>query len=222
MQSIAEENNLAETAFYVREAAGYRIRWFTPAVEVDLCGHATLAAAAVVLADGGQEVEFASRGGPLRVTREGGRYTLDFPRQPPSVAPPPEGLFAALGAEPREYRAANYCLCVYDTEAQVHVLQPDMRALRDVACFGAIATAPGEDCDFVSGFFAPAAGIDEDPVTGSAHCILTPYWAERLRKRALFARQISKRGGELWCEDRATRVGISGRVVHYMQGTISV
>lgn len=222
MQAIAEENNLAETAFYVRNAEGYKIRWFTPTQEVDLCGHATLAAAAVVLGKGGAEVTFDSRSGKLRVTRDGDRYTLDFPRLPPQVALEPPGLIAALGAVPIEFLRSNYCFCVFKDEAHIRALAPDMSALAQVDCFGVIATAPGDECDFVSRMFAPAAGINEDPVTGSAHSALIPYWSERLGQKTMFARQISKRGGELWCEDRVTRVGIGGHVIRFMEGRISV
>jgi predicted PhzF superfamily epimerase YddE/YHI9 len=222
MQAIAEENNLAETAFYVRRAEGFQIRWFTPTQEVDLCGHATLAAAAVVLEQGGSEVTFDSRSGKLRVTRVGDRYTLDFPRLPPQAALAPPGLYSALGASPLAFLRSNYCFCVFPDAGHIRTLEPDMNALAKVDCFGVIATAPGDDCDFVSRMFAPAAGINEDPVTGSAHSALIPYWAERLGKRTMFARQISKRGGELWCEDRGSRVGIGGSVIRYMSGRISV
>lgn len=219
MQSIAEENNLAETAFYVREGAGYRIRWFTPTMEVNLCGHATLAAASVIDTP---EVVFASRGGELRVTRDGDRYTLDFPALPPQACEEPEGLSPALGATPLAVLRDMYHLCVFDDEAAIRALTPDISALSAVEHFAVIATAPGADCDFVSRFFAPRAGIPEDPVTGSAHSLLIPYWSERLGKREMFARQISKRGGELWCEHRGARVGIGGQVVRYMEGRISV
>ena len=222
MQAIAEENNLAETAFYIRHAEGYRIRWFTTMQEVDLCGHATLAAAAVVLDAGGTQVVFDSRSGPLRVTRHGDRYTLGFPSIPPLSATPPDGLFRALGAEPAQFLRSNYCVCVFEHEQEVRALAPEMFSLANLDCFGTIATAPGSDCDFVSRMFAPAAGIPEDPVTGSAHCALIPYWSGRLGKRSLFARQISQRGGELWCEDRGSRVSISGQVVRYMEGKIFV
>jgi PhzF family phenazine biosynthesis protein len=219
MQSIAEENNLAETAFYVREGDGFRIRWFTPTVEVDLCGHATLAAASVL---GQPKVSFQSRSGELTVTREGDRYVLDFPSLPPKPCDEPAGLCAALGATPREILGGYYCMCVFDTQDQVRALAPEMMALAKVPYLGIIVTAPGDDCDFVSRLFAPAAGIPEDPVTGSAHSLLTPYWSQRLGKTELFARQISKRGGELWCEQRGDRVGIGGHVVRYMEGRISV
>jgi predicted PhzF superfamily epimerase YddE/YHI9 len=219
MQSIAEENNLAETAFYVPERSGYRIRWFTPTTEVDLCGHATLAAASVV---GASRVVFQSRSGELTVSRVGERYTLDFPSLPPQSCDEPQGLFAALGAAPAAIMRATCHMCVFDSEAEVRALTPNMQALTAVDHFAVIATAPGEDCDFVSRFFAPRAGIPEDPVTGSAHSTLIPYWSSRLYKREMFARQISKRGGELWCENRGGRVGIGGHVVRYLEGRVSV
>jgi len=219
MQSIAEENNLAETAFYVPEGKGFRIRWFTPAVEVDLCGHATLAAASVIAQP---TVTFQSRSGELTVTSDNDRYTLDFPSIPPVAAAEPLGLFAALGAIPTTFLKAKKCVCIFDHEDQVRALTPDMMALSKVDCFGTIVTAPGTDCDFVSRMFAPAVGINEDPVTGSAHSTLIPYWSQRLGKQDMFARQISKRGGELWCEARGSRVGIGGHVVRYLEGRISV
>ena len=219
MQSIAEENNLAETAFYVREPAGYRIRWFTPTVEVDLCGHATLAAASVIGLD---KVTFQSRSGELSVTRDGDRYTLDFPSLPAHPCPAPSGLLAALGATPDAILRSNFCMCVFDNEDQIRAISPDMMALAKVDCFGIIVTAPGTDCDFVSRMFAPAAGIPEDPVTGSAHSVLTPYWSARQAKQEMFARQISNRGGELWCEQRGDRVGIGGNVIRYLEGAIHI
>jgi predicted PhzF superfamily epimerase YddE/YHI9 len=219
MQSIAEENNLAETVFYVPEGQGYRIRWFTPTVEINLCGHATLAAASVI---GAPLVTFQSHTGELRVTRDGDRYTLDFPSLPAQVIEAPVGLFGALGATPSSVMKARDHLCVFENEAQIRALKPDMMALSQVEHVGLIATAPGSDCDFVSRFFAPRQGITEDPVTGSAHSTLVPYWSEKLGKKQTFARQISRRGGELWCEDRGDRVGIGGQVVRYMEGRISV
>lgn len=219
MQSIASENNLSETAFYVRNGNRYHIRWFTPAVEVDLCGHATLASAAVI---GDSRVVFDCRSGEIAVTRDGARYTLDFPSLSPSSAEAPSRLFEALGATPSTVLKAIYYLCVFDTEDQVRNLSPNMAWLAAVDSSGVIVTAPGRDCDFVSRMFAPAKGIPEDPATGSAHCTLTPYWSQRLNKKQLFGRQISQRGGELWCEDRGDRVSIGGHVVKYLEGTISV
>ena len=226
LQAIAAENNLAETAYYVRENGRYRLRWFTPAVEVDLCGHATLAAASVILdlrrEIASSSIAFDSRSGELTVSREGDLYTLDFPSVYPRESAEDPVLFEALGARPAEFLRTGDCFCVFETEDQVRALTPNMYKLAAVDCRGVIVTAPGKDCDFVSRFFAPRAGIPEDPVTGSAHTNLTPYWSRRLGKKKLFARQISQRGGELWCEDRGPRVGIGGRAVKYLEGQITV
>jgi PhzF family phenazine biosynthesis protein len=225
MQSIAAENNLAETAFIVREPEGYRIRWFTPGVEVDLCGHATLAAAFVFLdrmAIGGDSISFASRSGELTVTRREDLYTLDFPSRPPEQVPFNGSLVSALGAPPAQLLGARDYLAVYDSEDDVRRLRPDMTALCQIDRFAVIVTAPGTDCDFVSRFFAPAKGVPEDPVTGSAHCTLTPYWSARLRKQRMRAKQLSSRGGELEVEDCGERVRISGRAVLYLDGFLSV
>ena len=226
MQAIAAENNLAETAFFVPEGAGYHLRWFTPVAEVDLCGHATLAAAFVVfryLHPEWSSVTFASRSGPLTVTREGELLTLDFPAYPVTEPLPVEEtreLAAALDAEPLEVRPGVDLLAVFATEAEVRTLRPDMERLRRIKTRGVIATAAGEEVDFVSRFFAPAFGIPEDPVTGSAHCALTPYWAPRLGKELLRAWQVSPRGGELTCELAGERVRISGSAVLYLEGQV--
>jgi PhzF family phenazine biosynthesis protein len=226
LQSIAAENNLADTAYFIRKNGKFHLRWFTPATEVDLCGHATLAAAHVIMdlrrevADG--RVVFESKSGELIVHRDGDRYALDFPARPPVQTAFDDKLFAALGATPRLVLGARDLFCVFDTEAEVLAVQPNMEKLAAVDCFAVIVTAPGTDCDFVSRFFAPARGIPEDPVTGSAHCTLIPYWAARLGKTKLFARQVSPRGGELWCEHRGDRVTIAGRAVKYLEGTINV
>jgi PhzF family phenazine biosynthesis protein len=228
MQSIAAENNLAETAFFVPGGDGYRLRWFTPVAEVDLCGHATLAAGFVVfryLRPEAETVTFDSRSGPLTVTREADRLTLDFPALPVSEPLPPEELrpvAAALGAEPLEVRRGMDLMAVFATEAEVQGLQPDMALLSQLETRGVIATAPGEEVDFVSRFFAPALGIPEDPVTGSAHCALAPYWAPLIGKVQLMALQLSPRGGELLCEVAEERVRISGSAVLYLEGTIHV
>jgi len=225
MQSIANENNLAETAFFVHEPEGFRIRWFTPEVEINLCGHATLASAHVLfekVEPGRDAVEFASKSGPLHVTREGERLVLDFPVWRPVPCPPPEGLAEALRVTPRETHLATDLLVVFDTEAQVRALSPDFSAMKNVQSRGIIVTAPGTDVDFVSRFFAPGVGVNEDPVTGSAHCALTPYWAKRLGKNSLRARQISKRGGELWCELAGDRVKIAGQASLYLEGSITI
>lgn len=226
LQSIAAENNLAETAFYIAKNGKYQLRWFTPGVEVDLCGHATLASAHVIM-DIRREVTngrvaFESKSGELIVNRDGDLYALDFPARPPLETAYDEKLLEALGAKPKQVLGARDYLCVFDTEAEVRAVKPNMEKLAAIDRFATIVTAPGTDCDFVSRFFAPAKGVPEDPVTGSAHCTLIPYWAKRLGKPKLFARQVSPRGGELWCEHRGDRVTIAGRAVKYLEGTIVV
>lgn len=223
MQAIAGENNLSETAFFAPEADGLRIRWFTPSCEVKLCGHATLAAAYIYfrhLAPHADAVVFNSLSGPLTVTRDGDVLTLDFPAAALTPAAAPALLEAALGARPLEVYAAEDWLVVLGSAAQVRALRPSMALLRQLERRGVIVTARGDDCDFVSRFFAPNYGIDEDPVTGSAHTALTPYWALKLGKLQLQARQLSARGGELHCELKGQRVLIGGRVVPYLDGTI--
>lgn len=225
MQAMAAENNLSETAFFVRGVEGYDLRWFTPKVEVDLCGHATLASAFVVfqyLEPERKEVRFHTRSGELTVRRQGELLVMDFPAREPVRCAVPRELAAALGAAPSEVWEARDYLAVYETEEQVRGLEPDMAALARVGHFAVIVTAPGREADFVSRFFAPAAGVPEDPVTGSAHCTLTPYWARRLGKSRLEARQVSARGGELICEHRGERVEIAGRAVRYLEGTVFV
>ncbi len=227
MQAIALENNLSETAFFVKrgEGAEYDLRWFTPALEVDLCGHATLGSAYVVanhLDRGAAEVRFHTRSGLLTVTREGEDYTLDFPVLPPKRIDDDPAVAEALGATPKEIWDQTKMMAVFDSEAEIAALAPDMAKLMALDTRGVIATAPGEACDFVSRYFAPRAGIPEDPVTGSAHCITTPYWAQRLGKNKLSARQISARGGALEVELSGERVLISGRVSPYMEGRIRV
>jgi PhzF family phenazine biosynthesis protein len=227
MQAIAQENNLAETAYYVPAGpARYGLRWFTPGAEVDLCGHATVATAAVIMSirgeSAGDSVLFDSKSGELGVTRDGELYALNFPSRPPQETNVDAGLVEALGAAPKLVLAARDYLCVFNTEADVRALNPNMEKLAKIDRFGFIATAPGSDCDFVSRFFAPAKGVPEDPVTGSSHTTLIPYWSEKLGKKRLFARQISRRGGELWCEDLGDRVKIAGRAVKYLEGFIEL
>jgi len=227
MQAIAAENNLAETAFFVREGADYALRWFTPAVEVDLCGHATLASAHVVfsfLEPGRERVNFRTlKAGTLTVARHGDMLMMDFPARPAAAVEPPPGLLAALGGSPREVLKARDHMVVYANAAEVAALKPDFAALGRLDCWAAIATAPGEDgTDFVSRFFAPRQGIDEDPATGSSHCTLVPYWAARLGKRELKARQLSRRVGTLTCALNGDRVAIGGRTVLYLEGKITV
>ena len=226
MQSIALENNLSETAFIVRRDGDYDIRWFTPAVETDLCGHATLASGYAVfnfLERARTAVTFDSKSGPLRVTMQDGLLGMDFPSRPPQPADPPQMLVEALDVKPSSvWRAVDF-MAVYESEADLRSLRPDFAKLAAVNSARAlICTAPGTDCDFVSRFFAPRQGIPEDPVTGSAHCTLTPYWAKRLGRASLHARQISARGGELYCEDRGERVGIAGCAALYLEGEIRI
>jgi len=225
MQAIAVENNLSETAFLVPDGADYRIRWFTPAAEIELAGHPTLASAYVVfhyLEPGRREVSFAYGGGSLGVRKEGGLLCMDFPARPPKPAEAMPELAAALGAAPQALLRARDMMAVFPDEAAVRAISPDFRALKRLGFHGYIVTAPGDDCDFVSRFFAPMMGIDEDPVTGSAHCNLIPYWAERLGKTELHARQVSRRGGELWCRMTGERVGMAGRAAPYLEGFITV
>lgn len=232
MQQIAAENNLAETAFYVKTdgEANYHIRWFTPTVEVALCGHATLATGYVVFflenKPAVDQIFFDSRSGPLKVCRgEAGWLTLDFPIdvvQKPNVQPP--ALLSSLGEKPQAiYRGRTDYLLVYETQAQIEALDPDFREMSTVPARGIIVTAPGDansGVDFVSRFFGPQSGGDEDPVTGSAHTTLVPYWAEKLGKTQLTARQLSKRGGYLKCKMNEDRVDIAGQVQLYMTGEI--
>ena len=231
MQAIAAENNLSETAFLVPEGEGedeaYALRWFTPSCEVDLCGHATLAAAYVVcehLRPGLAAVAFRSQSGPLRVTRAGGLYSLDFPARPAERLAASESVAVAkaLGMAPEAVWRAVKTMAVLADEAAVRAAAPDMALVAALPSDGLIVTAPGDDCDFVSRYFAPHAGIPEDPVTGSAHCTLAPYWAARLGRARLDARQLSARGGELQVEDRGERVLISGRVAPFLEGRIHV
>lgn len=229
MAAIAAENNLAETAFLVKEASGWRIRWFTPTVEVDLCGHATLASAHLYLtrlAPQEREVTFASRSGPLRIVREeGGRLAMTFPRRPPEPCPTPDAVVRALrGRRPEATLVARDHLAVLATEAEVRALDPDLGAVRELPEHGLMVTAPASTpgLDFVSRFFAPQVGIPEDPVTGSAHCTLVPYWSARLGKKRLEAAQVSRRGGRLSCEDLGDAVRIAGRAVTYLDGEIEV
>jgi len=222
MQAIAAENNLSETAFIVPADGEYAIRWFTPTHEVDLCGHATLASAFVVfheLEPARHVVSFQSHSGPLHVTRDGERLCMDFPTRAASACDPPAALVAALGRPPVAVSRANNYLAVYGSEDDVQSLQPDMAALRALDT-PVIVTAPSARADFVSRFFAPARGVPEDPVTGSAHCTLIPYWAQRLQKTELHALQVSRRGGELFCAHRGERVMISGRAVKYLEGAL--
>ncbi|ANL75711.1 phenazine biosynthesis PhzC/PhzF-like protein (plasmid) [Rhizobium phaseoli] len=227
LQDIAAENNLAETAFLVRDGADYRLRWFTPTVEVPLCGHATLASAAVVLErlePGLEVVTFHSASGPLVVSRSGDGYVMDFPARPMVATSTPEALTAAIGQNPTEtfVDQHNY-LAVLETAEQVRKLAPDLGVVTLLGRAGLIVTAPGDDgYDCVSRYFAPAKGIPEDPVTGGAHCALTPYWASRLGKTSLRAFQASARGGELLCRAFGERVELEGSCVFYLEGQAEI
>jgi PhzF family phenazine biosynthesis protein len=227
MQAIAAENNLSETAFFVGGQGRYHLRWFTPAAEIDLCGHATLASAFVVygfIDPAPSVLTFDSRSGPLTVARQADDYlALDFPARAPGERVAQPALEEALGARPQEIWAGERdYLAVYATEDEVRALAPDMDRLRRLDRMGVAATAPGREVDFVSRFFAPKVGVPEDPVTGSSHCTLVPYWAERLQRATLRARQVSARGGELFCEARGARVSIAGRCVLYLRGAIEL
>ena len=225
MQSIAMENNLPETAFIVRRQDGdYDIRWFTPAAEIDLAGHPTLATAYVLferLEPGRAEVRFhTQKSGVLTVRRDGERISMDFPALIAKPVPVPAGAAEALGVTPASAHLTRDLLLVFANEAEVRAIRPRMDLIADLASFGVIASAPGDTVDFVSRFFAPNMGVPEDPVTGSAHCTLTPYWAQRLGRTKLTARQISARGGDLWVEHRGDRVTLAGQAAFYLEGTI--
>jgi PhzF family phenazine biosynthesis protein len=226
MQKIAMENNLAETAFYVRNADRFSIRWFTPAVEVDLCGHATLASAYVIFHIGGYPgsvIELESWSGILKVMRKGDMLTLDFPADKPRKTEAVKGLAEALGAPVREtYEGRDDIMALLGSRREIERLDPDFGLLAKIPARGVIITAEGGDVDFVSRFFGPRVGIPEDPVTGSAHTILAPFWASRLGKEELSALQLSRRGGRLECRIAGDRVEISGRAKHYMSGTIEI
>lgn len=224
MQNIAAENNLSETAFFVRNGDFFDIRWFTPTFEIDLCGHATLASAHVIFSDLGlaeDKIKFCShKSGELGVNKVDGLYVLDFPSRPPFTTDLPDGLIEAIGKTPKEvWRSRDYFL-VYENEQEIRDIQPNFSKLAEIPTHAVIVTAPGTDSDFVSRFFAPEAGINEDPVTGSAHCNLIPFWAGRLGKNEMFARQVSKRGGELFCELAGDRVKIGGNAVTFLKGEI--
>lgn len=228
LQAIAAENNLAETAFFRRDGEGYALRWFTPTVEVELCGHATLASAFAIFRffePGRERVTFRTlKAGTLTVSRAGEALVMDFPAWPPEPCPLPPELPAALGRTPAAMlRFRQRHLAVFERHEEVAALAPDFAALMRQGHGDLIVTAPGGEAgvEFVSRFFAPAHGIDEDPVTGSAHCVLAPYWAARLGKTRLAARQISRRGGSLVCTLQGDRVFLEGRCVLYLEGTIS-
>ncbi len=225
LQSIAQENNLSETAYFINEGQQYHIRWFTPTVEVELCGHATLASAYVlfeILGFPGNEIVFDSKSGELKVRRKGQLIELDFPKSTISRCDIPTEITRAFGKEPLEVWKSDDLIAVYENESDIVSLSPDFSILNELDYRGVIATSPGEETDFVSRFFAPRYGVNEDPVTGSAHCELVPYWASVLGKSKLSAAQLSKRGGWLQCELSGERVLIAGKAVKYLEGTIDI
>lgn len=226
MQNIAAENNLSETAFFAKEGDSYRLRWFTPTTEVDLCGHATLATAHVLFEElgfEGEEIVFKTKSGILTVGREGGMLRMNFPAMEMPSVKPPEVLFKALGLKKASdvYKTDDYMIVV-DSESEVAAVKPDMKMLKEIPARGVIVTAKGDEVDFVSRFFAPQSGVDEDPVTGSAHTKSAPYWSKKLGKKELKARQISKRGGDLTCRMKGDRVEILGHAVTYLTGEINL
>jgi PhzF family phenazine biosynthesis protein len=223
LQLVAAENNLSETAFVFQQEGCFRLRWFTPTQEVDLCGHATLAAAHLVFKRRmiqGQSVEFETRSGELVVRKSGDMLCMDFPSRPATRTEVTGEMEGAFGTRPLEAHFSRDLLLLYSSEEEVKSLKPDFGRVAVLDVFAVIATAPGDEVDFVSRFFAPRAGVPEDPVTGSAHCTLIPFWATRLGRKKLHARQISQRGGELYCEHRGDRVTIAGRAVEYLRGMI--
>lgn len=226
MQKIAAENNLAETAFFIPQGKDYELRWFTPEVEIDLCGHATLATAHIlftILDYQDDIIHFHTlKAGTLKVHRDADIYTLDFPARLPEASDVPAGLKEAVGGNPVEILRSRDYFLVYENESEVKALSPDFFALSKIESVGFIATSPGDNCDFVSRFFAPGSGINEDPVTGSAHCSLIPYWSKRLGKNNLHAFQVSSRIGELRCELKNARVFMSGKAVTYLRGEIFI
>jgi predicted PhzF superfamily epimerase YddE/YHI9 len=225
LQAIAAENNLAETAFVIPRNEVSLLRWFTPGVEVDLCGHATLATAYVLFRHrfpSLDRITFSTRSGNLTVARDGDFLSMDFPSRPGRAVEITDQIVSAVGMRPREALLARDLLVVFEREEEVRAFRPDFERIASLDAFALIISAPGNTVDFVSRFFAPRAGVPEDPVTGSAHCTLVPYWAARLGKHKLVAEQLSARGGDLYCEIRGDRVLISGNAVEYLRGEIDV
>lgn len=225
MQAIAAENNLSETAFFVPKGDGYELRWFTPNVEVDLCGHATLAAAFVVFEDlrpDAKRIDFATKSGRLSVVREGADLVMNFPAQPAATIQTPELLLRALGNAPIEVLAGADYVAVFENATTVAQLRPDLGLLMQLDRRGVVATAPGDDVDYVLRFFAPKNAVPEDPVSGNVQTALAPYWSGKLGKPRMAVRQLSARGGAMVCENHGERISIAGRAVRYMDATISV
>ncbi|MCL2052681.1 MAG: PhzF family phenazine biosynthesis protein [Lachnospiraceae bacterium] len=233
LQSIASENNLSETAFLVKQNGYYDLRWFTPSIEVDLCGHATIASGFVLFEEkekNASVIEFKTMSGIMSVTKENDLFYLNFPSRPVTVCPAYQTFEKAFDVKPVDvYKAVDFLVLLED-EQELKNINPDFITLKNIKSeagidndsFGVIVTAKGNDCDFVSRFFAPNAGIDEDPVTGRAHCSLIPFWSEKLGKKIMTARQLSKRGGNLFCEDCGERVKIGGKAVRYLKGNIRI
>ena len=223
LQAIAAENNVSETAFFVLKEDYYELRWFSPKMEIDLCGHATLASAHVIftrLDPSAGSVRFDTKSGLLSVERKEGVLAMRFPSRPAQPCTVPEKLLTGLKIKPMDVLMARDYLVVYDSEEEIKMMKPDMNALLELDGLGVIVTAPGRTADFVSRFFAPKVGVPEDPVTGSSHCTLIPYWAEKLGKKKLHTLQLSERGGELFCQDEGDLVEIAGRAVTYLEGYI--
>jgi len=225
LQAIAAENNLSETAFFLKRDQHHELRWFTPKTEVDLCGHATLASAHVIfrfLDPAMDMVRFRTKSGLLTVKRQGDLLAMEFPARPGVPCEAPDSLIEALGVLPQACLLSRDYLVVVESEEIVKSIAPEMSRLAGLDCLGVIVSAPGTRSDFVSRFFAPKVGVPEDPVTGSAHCTLVPYWADRLGKKKLHALQLSERGGELFCEHLEDKVKIAGRAVAYLEGFINI
>lgn len=225
MQKIAAENNLSETAFFVKKVNEYELRWFTPKGEIDLCGHATLASAYVIctyLDENLKNIKFHTKSGLLEVSKDGSLFTLSFPSREGEKCDTPSELIKGLGKVPKEvYKSRDY-MAVFETEQDIVALEVNMDELKKLDGFGVIVTAKGKEVDFVSRFFAPKAGVDEDPVTGSAHCTLVPYWKNILNKNEFVALQLSERVGKLYCTDLGKTVKMSGEAVSYLEGYINV
>ncbi|HEX4959262.1 MAG TPA: PhzF family phenazine biosynthesis protein [Thermoanaerobaculia bacterium] len=226
LQLVASENGLPVTAFFVEKDGHYELRWFTPTVELKLCGHGTLAAASVLfetLAPAKESVTFETKGGSFDVVKEGPRISMNFPAlEAVPCATWPEDLVRALGKEPKEVLKATNYMAVYEDEADIRAISPNMELLKEVDALGVIVTARGKDADFVSRYFAPKLGIPEDAATGSAHCTLAPYWSKRLRLGKLRGLQLSQRRGEIWCEYLGDRVRIAAQTARYGEGFVYV
>ena len=223
--AIAEENNLSETAYFIETNKGFHIRWFTPTTEVDLCGHATLAAAYVIFNELGYKensIVFESRSGKLNVKKDNDLLVMDFPAQPASDCELPVEIKQAFNIEPVECLKSEDYILVFNNEDDILKAKPKLELLKNIDLRGVIITSRSKSYDFISRFFAPKYGINEDPVTGSAHTQLIPYWAKKLSNNKLHAKQVSKRGGELFCELHNDRVSIAGYAIKYLQGQIEI